>query len=596
MSVARSLVAMLAVALCAVVLQGTQFSSATYTGTSGYAAEVTAANDWTPPVVAISQPTDGAIVSGATAVTASATDARSAIASVVIQVAPVDTDTWQTICTATTAPYTCSWTTGTVADGRYQLRATATDTVGLTTTSATVGVRVANNAGVVLGTLPDSFRGALAMTASVTGTGQVAATSISFQYRVSTTTSWTTIAGCTAANTLQASCAWTPTGTSEVYDVRAVAVVGVSTLTDPRDAVQYDPVAPTATLAVPAGVLSGTVALTATAGDDDSGVARVLFEYRRAGTTTWTACGTDTEAPYACALNTTGLVDGATYEFRATATDHAGNVVTTATQTRTVDNTAATVSVTSPASGSTLRGAVTVTADAFSAQGITSVRPEYRAAGGAWVALCTDTTAPYSCAWDTTALPAGSYELRAVLTHGGGTATSAVVPVTLDNSVLRAQDVSATNVGTSGYVNAGDRLVLTYSTVVDLTSIKAGWTGASTSAALALEDTSLAGGTGDRLRFTDANLGHVSFVQNYVKANRSVAFAATMTATTATVAGVDVTVVTVTLGAPQATNNLRTSAATGAMRWTPSGLARTPQGAACAVVPASESGATDRDL
>jgi hypothetical protein len=601
MSVRRSFVAVLAALLFACALQGTQFSSASFTATTASPVEVQAAADWTPPTATVTAPTGGSIVSGATTVAVAAADDRSAVASVRVQVAVADTGAWQTLCTDAVAPYSCAWTTtgGAYPDGPYELRATATDAVGLAATSAAVTVRVANNVSVVLDPVPTSFRTTLALKGTVTGTAGVPATSISFQYRVSLTSTWTTITACTTPLVTQATCTWTPpgTGTSEVYDVRAAAVVGATTYVDGMDAVQYDPVAPTLALTVPTGTLGGTVQLAATAGDDDSGVASVVFEYRRTGSTPWLACGTDLDTPYTCGLNTTGLVNAATYEFRATATDAAGNATVSPTQTRTVDNTAASVSVTAPAAGSVLRGAVTVTSDAFSTQGVTSVRIEARPAGGAWTLICTDGSAPYSCPWDTTTVASGSVEVRAVLTQGAGAdVISAAVAVTVDNSALSALDVSASNVGTAGYVNAGDKLVLTYSGIVDLTTIKAGWTGASTSSALTLEDKNVAGGGADRIRFTEANLGQVAFIQSYVKGGKSTAFAATMTAATQNVGGVDVTVVTVTIGAAQNTKDLTTSAILGAMKWTPSALARTPAGVACSTTVATESGTSDKDL
>jgi hypothetical protein len=602
MSVRRSFVAVLAALLFACALQGSQFSSASFTATSTSPVEVQAAADWTPPTATVTAPTGGSIVSGAAQVTVAAADDRSAVASVLVQVAVADSGAWQTLCTDNVAPYSCAWATpgGAYPDGRYDLRATATDSVGLAAMSAIVTVRVANSVNVVLDPLPGAFRSTLALKAATfAGAVSVPATSISFEYRVSQTGTWTTITACNASAAAQATCTWTPpnANTAELYDVRAAAVVGATTYYDGMDAVQYDPVAPTVALTVPAGTLSGTVQLAATAGDDDSGVASVLFEYRRTGATGWITCGTDVDSPYTCGLNTTGLVNAATYEFRATATDAAGNATVSPTQTRTVDNTAASVSVTAPAAGSALRATVTVTADAFSTQGVTSVRIEARPAGGAWTPVCTDASSPYSCPWDTATVISGSVELRAVLTQGAGPdVTSAAVAVTVDNSALRALDVSATNVGAVGYVNAGDKVVLTYGGIVDLTTIKAGWTGTSTSSAFTLEDKNVGGGGADRIRFTEANLGQVAFIQNYVKPKASVIFAATMTAATQNVGGVDVTVVTVTIGEPVSTTNLSTSPVPGAMKWTPSALAKTPAGVPCSTTVATESGTSDKDL
>ena len=53
---------------------------------------------------------------------------------------------WTTLCTDNSAPYTCTWNTALLADGSYELRATAVDTLGRSTISATVSVRVDNTA------------------------------------------------------------------------------------------------------------------------------------------------------------------------------------------------------------------------------------------------------------------------------------------------------------------------------------------------------------------------------------------------------------------------------------------------------------------
>ena len=106
---------------------------------------------------------------------------------------------------------------------------------------------------------------------------------------------------------------------------------------------------------MPAGTLYSTVQLTATAddtdpnpGDESSGVANVVFEYRRTGASLWTYCATDT-IPLRLLAGHQDPHHG-TYQFRATATDVAGNVTTTSTVSRTVDNTPW-VNVTAPTAG-----------------------------------------------------------------------------------------------------------------------------------------------------------------------------------------------------------------------------------------------------
>jgi hypothetical protein len=69
-----------------------------------------------------------------------------------------------------------------------------------------------------------------------------------------------------------------------------------------------------------------------------------------------------------------------------------------------------------------------------------------------------------------------------------------------------------------------------------------------------------------------------------------------MVASTATVAGTQVTVVTVTLGATTDGGNLRTASNVGTTAWYPTAAVRTPAGLACSTTPATESGASDKDF
>ncbi|KAA1379861.1 Ig-like domain-containing protein [Aeromicrobium fastidiosum] len=76
------------------------------------------------------------------------TTTNGTISSVRFQRSPAGAGTWTDICTDTTSPYTCSFTTnGTagVADGTYDLRAVLTDSDGRTTTSTVVTNRIVDN-------------------------------------------------------------------------------------------------------------------------------------------------------------------------------------------------------------------------------------------------------------------------------------------------------------------------------------------------------------------------------------------------------------------------------------------------------------------
>jgi hypothetical protein len=72
------------------------------------------------------------------ALTTTPTDVDSGVASVRYQYAPTNTTTWTDACVATAAPWSCTWSTTSVVQRGYDLRATATDRAG--------NVRIAANA------------------------------------------------------------------------------------------------------------------------------------------------------------------------------------------------------------------------------------------------------------------------------------------------------------------------------------------------------------------------------------------------------------------------------------------------------------------
>src|SRR6185312_2564862 len=67
------------------------------------------------------------------------------IATVRYQTAPAGTSTWTDACTASSAPFSCSFDTTAAADGLRDVRAIATDTAGYQRTSATIASRRVDN-------------------------------------------------------------------------------------------------------------------------------------------------------------------------------------------------------------------------------------------------------------------------------------------------------------------------------------------------------------------------------------------------------------------------------------------------------------------
>jgi hypothetical protein len=101
---------------------------------------VNVSNTVAKPTVSITAPVAGATVSGTITVSATASSSIG-IASVQFQV-----DGANSGAADTTAPYTLSWNTTTLANGNHTLTAVAKDTAGNTTTSAGVTVNVSNAA------------------------------------------------------------------------------------------------------------------------------------------------------------------------------------------------------------------------------------------------------------------------------------------------------------------------------------------------------------------------------------------------------------------------------------------------------------------
>lgn len=174
--------------------------------------------------------------------------------------------------------------------------------------------------------------------------------------------------------------------------------------------------------------ISGSLDVTATAGDD-IGVVGVQFFLDGAS-----LGAEDLIAPYTVWWDTTAAADG-THSLTAIARDAAGNRMTSAAVSVTVDNrdiTAPTVIITTPPAGATVSSSVAIDAAATDNVGVGGV--QFFVDG---VALgAEDLVAPYGASWNTTTTTNGLHSLTAVArdAHGNRT-TSAAVSVTVDNDV-----------------------------------------------------------------------------------------------------------------------------------------------------------------
>jgi subtilisin family serine protease len=170
-----------------------------------------------------------------------------------------------------------------------------------------------------------------------------------------------------------------------------------------------DTTPPTTSITSPVNgaTVSGTATITASAIDNVS-VSSVSFFVDGA------FIGEDTTSPYLITWDTTTYTN-ASHTIQSTAVDTSNNVGQSAIITVTVNNTAAdttppTVSIISPAAGSTLtrNTNITITASASDNVGVNKV--EFYVSGSL---KCTDTTSPYSCTWKIPGAKGKTYQLQA---------------------------------------------------------------------------------------------------------------------------------------------------------------------------------------
>jgi signal peptidase I len=180
-----------------VIATTTAFSTAAFTARTINATNTfSAAPDWTPPSVTMISP--GPSIQASVNLTAEASDTQTGIRSVAIEYLPAAGTTWAAVCTITTAPYTCAWNTQAVQDGPYRLRATATNTIGLNTTSPEVSTTVANAFAITLAPPGGIQRGTVNLSATLSGSGS-RAYSVRMEYALAGTNQWRTLCSNLAA-------------------------------------------------------------------------------------------------------------------------------------------------------------------------------------------------------------------------------------------------------------------------------------------------------------------------------------------------------------------------------------------------------------
>jgi hypothetical protein len=194
-------------------------------------------------------------------------------------------------------------------------------------------------------------------------------------------------------NTSPYGISWDTTSTnSGAHTLIAVATdLAGNTKTSTVINVSVDNTAPQVSLSAPANgaFVTGTLAVSATATDN---VAISKVEFYSDNNVLLT---TDTSSPYTFNWNSTTVTQGA-HTLYAIAQDTSGLRTTSATITITVDNTAPTVAITSPANGATVQRNSIVNIIANASDNFGLVKVEFYVGT---TLTCTVTSAPYTCAW-----------------------------------------------------------------------------------------------------------------------------------------------------------------------------------------------------
>lgn len=362
-----------------------------------------------PPAISLTNPTANAVVHapGSLTLTANASDTDGTIAMVEFYNGAT------LISTATSAPYSVTWSN--IPAGTYSLTARATDNHGASTTATAIPV--------IVNALPT-------VTLTHPTPNQIVAAPASFTLTASATDmdgtiakvefyNGTTLIGTATAAPYTATWSNVPSGS---YNLTAIASDnwGGQVSSSPIAITADTP--PTVSLTSPGagsvGIAQASFTLTATANDSDGSIAKVEFFN---GTT---LIGTASNPPYTVAWSN---VSPGTYSLSATATDNLGiQATSTAITVSVIANSPPTISLTSPTPNQSVKAPATITLTATASDPDNNLAKVEFLQNGSLIA--TVLTPPYTTTWSN--VPQGSYPITAIATDAIGAQTTSD-PVTI---------------------------------------------------------------------------------------------------------------------------------------------------------------------
>jgi subtilisin family serine protease len=365
--------------------------------------------DTIAPTVSLNSPTGGTLFGGVL-VSASASD-NVGVASVrfLLDGSPLGAE-------IVAPPYEQMWATTAAGNGNHVLTAIARDRSGNETTNV-VNVTVANDTSAPTVSLTSPAAGA-----TVSGSVPLAATA-SDDLGVSSLT-FLVDGGTAGIDVTPAGRVWRTTAAANgphVVSVVARDAAGHETTTSASVTVLNDLQAPAVALTTPVegATVSGVVSVLASS-SDDVGVTGVQFKVD--GVLVGTE---DTAAPYEALWDTAAATAGS-HTVTAVARDGAGHETATSVTVVVANDTAPpTIAFTSPGTGETLMGSMSIMASASDNVGVASVQflVDGIAAGAPMLAP------PYGWSWNTEGLTDGAHTLTAIARDAAGHEASASVEV-----------------------------------------------------------------------------------------------------------------------------------------------------------------------
>lgn len=398
--------------------------------------------DTTAPTVSVTAPTNNATVSGTVSVTASASD-NVGVSKVEFYVNGV------LQATDTASPYTFSWNTTAVTNGTYILTAKAYDAAGNAGQSAGVTTTVNNIITLPAGTVTAVFGNATGTNypdtvedtfLNINGDVNSASTTLNtYSWPAATPanailTKWN-ISALPANAQIQSatlSLYMTGSGGDALYEIPVSGIINKTPIIAKSNGNTYDGTNAWTASSVPYGGVP--LAQSDIAPAVDAPLVDTTIGYKSWNVTNivkgWVASpGTN----MGLLLNSSNKATADSNRMFASseAADAGQRPKLVITYTVASDTTAPTVAISSPTSGTTVSGTVAVTASASDNTGVSKV--EFYVNG---TLQTTDTAAPYTYSWNTTALANGTYTLTAkAYDAAGNVGQSSSVSVTVTNDI-----------------------------------------------------------------------------------------------------------------------------------------------------------------